>query len=228
MFHDWRVRYGFTDFSEVGKSRSKITRSDISAVGDYVAKYCLKPPQLSTDVEKHVQDLINSGVISPTFYLMSKGIGKSYIDRMKRYHVPLGTLMNRSYGLVCDRAFYHSSSFKYKLPRYYRDRLYRKLCPCDAKVWNYKTKNYEEKIVYRYKSSNMLSRQMQVEIRNRILAEYFRRCAELRSKCPSLSDTQISLELQRSEIAARNFRRQTIYTKMSRFYNRNRFKQRKF
>lgn len=160
---------------------------------------------------------------------MSKGIGLSYVERMKRFHVPTKIRSpSERISVICDRAFYHDGAFKYKLPRFYRDRLFRKKFPCDAKIWN-KSKNiYENKIIYRYKSKNVLSLQMQVEIRNRILAEYNRRFEEFRSLYPNQSDSEIHLLLERSEVSSRQVRRQVIYSKMSRFYNTNKFKNRKF
>lgn len=229
MFNDWSDLYGYTNFSEVGKCGKQKTRSNISTVGNYVAKYCLKPPRLRTDAEIRVDRLIKIGILPPTFKIMSKGIGCNYINRMKRYHVPT-TIRSPSerISVVCDRAFYHDGSFKYKLPRFFRDRLYREKFPFDARVWNPKLKCYENKTIYRYASKNMLSRQMQVEIRNRILAEYNKTFRDFKSRCPSKSDDEIHLEIERSAISSRSFRQADIYSKMSRFYNYQRFKNRKF
>lgn len=156
---------------------------------------------------------------------MSKGLGKSYTDRMSRYHRCSWIKNPRTrITAVCDRAFYHDGGFKYKLPRYFRDRLYRKKFPYEVLFYNKKTKSCEKKIVYRYASKNPLSIQMQVEVRNRILAEYHRRFAELRAVYPSLSDLQIDLLLTRSETSARMDRQKDIYSKMSKFYQYNRFK----
>lgn len=147
---------------------------------------------------------------------------------MKRYHLPKVTDPRQRVSLICDRAFYHDSSFKYKLPRYYRDRLYRMKFPCDAKVWNKKLKKYEDKIVYRYKSKNLLSIQMQVEVRNRVLADFNRRFAELRATYPNDTDSEIYRKISISETDIRMARQKDIFSKMSRFYNTNRFKNRKF
>lgn len=160
---------------------------------------------------------------------MSHGIGEGYIKRMKRYHLPISIRSpTERVSVICDRSFYPDGFFRYKLPRYYRDRLYRKKFPFDTNVWNKKLKCYESKIVYRYASKNMLSRQMQIEIRNRLLAEYNRQFSEFRSVNPNLSDTEIHLLVERSSVSSRQVRRNDIFSKMSRFYNYNRFKNRKF
>lgn len=159
---------------------------------------------------------------------MSKGIGQGYINRMKRYHLPKIKNVRDRISTICDRAFYHESSFKYKLPRYYRDRLYRMKFPCDARVWNKKLNQYENKIVYRYKSKNPLAVQMSVEVRNRVLADFNRRFSELRATYPNYSDTKILRTLSMAETASRMDRQKDCFSKMSRFYNHNRFKNRKF
>lgn len=158
---------------------------------------------------------------------MSKGLGQSYIDRMKRYHVPRIIDSKKRIEVICDRAFYNDGAFKYKLPRFYRDRLYRKKFPCDVRVWNKKLNQYENKVVYRYKSKNLLSLQMQIEVRDRILAEYDKRVSELAGQYPDKSRSEIDIILCRAEEDIRRSRQDSIYSKMSRFYNTNRFKNRK-
>lgn len=229
MFNDWCVNYGFVNFSEVGKSGKKIvSKNSLSSVANYVAKYCLKVKDLNTPMEKQVNEYIKDGIIPPTFFLMSKGIGASYVKRMKRYHVPNYMSPRDRISKVCDRAFYHDGAFKYKLPRFYRDRLYRMKFPCDARIWSNKTKCYENKTVYRYKSKNLLSLQMQTEIRSRVLAEYNERVAEYRASNPCASDTEVYLALSRLDWSAKLDRQKNIYSKMSRFYNSQRFKSRDF
>lgn len=147
---------------------------------------------------------------------------------MKRFHVPSVKSPSERISKVCDRAFYYEGSYKYKLPRFYRDRLYRQKFPCETRVWNQKNKCYETKIVYRYQSKNLLSLQMQNEVRNRVLAEYNQSFQEFKLGHPNKSDTEIHIELERSRVRSKMARRQDIYSKMSRFYNSNRFKNRKF
>ena len=159
---------------------------------------------------------------------MSKGIGQGYIKRMSRYHKPKIKNPNVRISTICDRAFYHDGPFKFKLPRFYRDRLYRMRFPCETQVWNKKYNAYEKKTVYRYKSKNPLALQMQIEVRNRVLAEYSKCVAEFRANNPSASDTEISLQIARSEAFSRNLKQKDCYSKMSKFYNYQRFKNRKF
>lgn len=157
---------------------------------------------------------------------MSKGLGASYVNRMKRWHVPKIRDKRLRITTVVDRMHYHDGAFKFKLPRYFKDRLYRKKYPCETYVYNKKLKCCEKKIVQRYKSKNMLSLQIQNEIRNRVLEDYHRRFAELKSAYPTLSDLEIDLELVRREKMDRQTRGKDTFTKLARFYNRNRFKNR--
>ena len=227
MFNDWSNTFGFANYSRVGVNRNKRT-STPSAVGNYVAKYCLKPRQLMTDAELEVDSLIKEGVLLAPFRLMSKGIGESYVKRMKRYHVPSILSPSERIVKIVDRSNYNDGAFKYKLPRYYRDRLYRMKFPYDQNVWNKKLKCYETKTVYRYASKNPLAIQIQIEVRNRLLAEYNRTFEDLKSKFPSKSDTQIHLEIERIRMSSKIHQSSCIYSKLSRFYKSNRFKNRKF
>lgn len=147
---------------------------------------------------------------------------------MRRYHKPNIKNPNVRISTICDRAFYHDGPFKFKLPRFYRDRLYRMRFPCETQVWNKKYKAYEQKTVYRFKSKNPLALQMQIEVRNRVLAEYNKRVEEFRSANPSLSDTEISLKIARADFYSRKLKQEDCYTKLSKFYNYQRFKNRKF
>lgn len=226
MFSDWEQMYGYTKWSEVGKKKRK-KRGSVSAVGSYVAKYCAKPKQLLTEAELRIDGLIQAGIIQPTFYIMSKGIGNGYIQRMKRWHVPNIKNPRDRVSVVCDRSFYHEGKFKYKLPRFFRDRLYRMKFPCDARVWNQKKKCYENKIVYRYKSKNVLSLQIANEVRSRLLAEYNERISELVARYPHKSRAEMDIELVLAESAARMDRQKNIYSKLARFYNSHRHKNRK-
>lgn len=228
MFNDWKDNFGFVNFSDVRHSKKKSFRRCISSVGNYVAKYCLKPHQLRTEAEFRINGYIEQVLIPPPFRLMSHGIGASYVKRMRRYHTPYIRDPRTRITVVCDRSFYHDGAFKYKLPRYFRDRLYRMKFPCDAKVWNKKLKIYENKTVYRYKSKNPLALAMQVEVRNRVLAEFNEKFSRAKAMYPSKSDTEILIELERASVTARNTRRQDIFSKMSRFYNYNKHKVKSF
>ena len=70
----------------------------------YVVKYQLElPSEFTNDYE-------------PVFRMMSKGIGKGYVDKNQVYH--RGRL---------DRYFYRDGEFHYPLPRYWSEKLYTKL-----------------------------------------------------------------------------------------------------
>lgn len=201
----------------------------MARVANYCAKYCLKSSELATPAELRVLQYCSEGIIPPTFRLMSKGIGVGYIQRMKRFHVPFNkNLTSKEYvSKVVDRRYYYDGTFRYKLPRFFADRLYRKKFPCKTSVYNPKTKQMETKTVFRFKSKNMLSLQMQVEIRDRVLADFNKRVAEYKLSHPAASDTEASIAVLRAEKIARLDRQKTLYSKLARFYNYNRFKHNK-
>lgn len=110
MFHDWVSRFGFVNFSEVGKLGKRKTKSRISSVGNYVAKYCAKPTIFKSPAELKLQEFIDADVVPTPFYLMSKGLGLNYVKRMKRFHVPSIRSPSERISVVCDRAFYHDQT----------------------------------------------------------------------------------------------------------------------
>lgn len=228
FFNDWRDNYGFYDYSLVGRSNKTKTRSSPSAVGNYVAKYCCKPKVFMSDAEKKVEELIKTGFIEKTWLIMSKGIGESYVHKMRWWHVPNIDNPRQKLEKVVDRMVYKDGKFDYKLPRFYKDRLYRKKFPCDVRVWNPKKKFYEDKVVYRYMSKNLLALQIQVEVRDRFLAQYNEQIAGLTAQFPNKSRDEIDIELTRSERASSLDRQKSVYSKLSKFYNSQRFKNRKF
>lgn len=199
------------------KSGKKSARRCLSSVANYVAKYCLKPRQLRTASELRTDELITTGVIPPTFRLMSKGIGQGYINRMKCYHKPKIKDVKVRISTICDRAFYRDGSYKFKLPRFYRDRLYRMRFPCETQVWNKKSKAYEQKTVYRYKSKNPLAIQMQVEVRNRLLAKYAESLRLIRSANPSISDTEAAIQIARFDAYSRLAKQKIVIPKCQSF-----------
>lgn len=108
---DWRCRYGHVLDKPVGSSvddKVKISR--------YVSKYIVKGGLCSR------ADDVLSGVINRPSFIMSKGIGASYISRMYSFH------RDCEVHEMVDRMFYtFDGKVRYPLPRFYKDRFYRKL-----------------------------------------------------------------------------------------------------
>lgn len=110
---DWREKYGFEFCTDVDVSK-------IGAAAVYVSKYALKG-QFDVSVVKN-------GLAAPNFHLVSKGVGKAYLDEIKSYcrkhHFDkvgyskeyLETLYNRlNYVTPDGRVF--------ALPRYYVNKI---------------------------------------------------------------------------------------------------------
>lgn len=74
----WQRQFGFTKAREFGLVNSKTALCTIR----YTAKYCAKGPLENP--------LVASGKVEPTFHLISKGLGKSFMTNEKRsYYLAL-------------------------------------------------------------------------------------------------------------------------------------------
>lgn len=121
LLNDWSERYGYTKADNIsGKP---------TAVAKYVSKYCSKGVFECPYVAQ--------GFVAPTFRLMSKGIGKTYVERndVRRHFLywPLvDKYKDRSKCLYSDsyldfvgfRLVMSLDGFNYALPRYYKVKLY--------------------------------------------------------------------------------------------------------
>lgn len=145
----WRREYGFTTQSQVVATdvRNALNRSR------YVAKYCSKG-----DFEN---PLIALNKVNPTFHLISKGLGKSYInERTKSYHLALDFPFKRDcrgeYSDAYLEEIYKRSriivdTFAYHMPRYYREAFFEKRKDLQVAYSNYLSRKfldeYEGKLV---------------------------------------------------------------------------------
>lgn len=120
----WRKEYGFT-------MQRQVVYSDLkNAINSarYTAKYCAKG-----DFEN---PLVSLCLVEPTFHLISKGLGKSYInDRTISFHLALdfpnkrnsrGTYSSAYLQEIYNRSFIPVGNFRYSLPRFYKEMLFAK------------------------------------------------------------------------------------------------------
>lgn len=120
----WRKQYGFT-------MQRQIVSTDLhNAMNSarYTAKYCAKG-----DFENPLVELCK---VEPTFHLISKGLGKCYLnDRTKSYHLALDfrpkRLPNGQYSdayleEVFKRSRVFVGNFGYHMPRFYREAIFEK------------------------------------------------------------------------------------------------------
>lgn len=140
-FADWADEFGFVKVKEIVPTDSQPDwREHRSKVCNYVAKYTAKG-----EFQSRIDD-IESGLIVKPFLLCSKNIGASYIDRMCSYHLPISDIpvdvistmaaverdFHRDYGkewrekveLIRSLSFVADGKCKYKMPRYWADRIY--------------------------------------------------------------------------------------------------------
>lgn len=226
VFNDWIEKFGFVDYKHI--SNLNILSDGVHAIGEYLAKYCCKVPLLMSDVEKEIQFLVSEDVLPAPFYVCSKGIGLSYVDSLKRYHRPHSHDLKQRVQLTFDRAKYHSGAFTYKLPRYYKERLFYSYDDVETNVYNPKSNKYEKKKVKRYRSKTFIARALQVELRNRLLDQYNKIVSEYESAFPLFSRDEIDSLIEKDSKCSAKYRESLMLTKMSRFYNTRRFKNRRF
>lgn len=126
LLNDWTEKYGFATYKLIPQYRC-------GGASRYVAKYCSKGFFRNPYEEQKI--------VRPTFHLVSKRFGLSYVDRMKDYHLANGDVLNkrldRYYSLVGDRSRVYIGQFGYKMPRYYRDKIYGTKTRLSHKVADY-------------------------------------------------------------------------------------------
>lgn len=126
LLDDWRSRYGFVKVDNIRIDGNQ------SAVAKYVGKYCSKGV--------FENPLVEQGFVMPTFHLMSKGLGKAYLEdkAVQRYFHWPKERKYRVYDLVNPvysdefiefvatglRMYMDNNIFGYALPRYYKTKLY--------------------------------------------------------------------------------------------------------
>lgn len=126
LLSEWNSLYGYTTYR-------LIPAHLCGGASRYVAKYCSK------GFFKNPYEV--QGIVRPTFHLVSKGFGLSYVDRMKDYHLAQGDVLNkrldRYYSLVGDRSRVFIGQFGYKMPRYYKNKIYGEKTRLSRKVADY-------------------------------------------------------------------------------------------
>lgn len=126
LLNDWILKFGYATYKLIPAYRC-------CGASRYVAKYCSK------GFFRNPYEV--QGIVRPTFHLVSKGFGLSYVERMKDHHLAEGDVVNkrldRYYALVGDRSRVYVGQFGYKMPRYYRNKIYGEKTRLSRKVADY-------------------------------------------------------------------------------------------
>lgn len=218
MMREWSELYGDAQYSDIriGKDKSP------EAVCSYVSKYCSKgvfecPLCSPTYVDKLTGEVIERGwVASPTFHLISKGIGKSYVEKNIAFHLNLSALHYASSPCVSDFDISLSMSLfgLSSLPRDYVQSVVSRNRIRDNNGFIHSMPRYYFKLLYvpandktlaRYKKHNSILYDYEIKKRNRltllpnaikaILSEkseqvYFDKLAEVSTNFPFWSDSK--------------------------------------
>lgn len=122
FIEDWESRFGFVSASDISGKPSSVAR--------YVAKYCSKGVFENPFVAK--------GKVFPTFHLISKGLGASFLDDPSVLRHYRDWPFRDKYVKVCDKVDYSDSFVEFvatrlkvsfdgydlPMPRYYKIKLY--------------------------------------------------------------------------------------------------------
>lgn len=213
LFYDWRVRYGYfkLDSVEFGRKHS-------SSVANYVSKYCCKGCFASR------ADDISSGKINPTFNLMSKGIGESYILKNADYHRCGCSLFqpvdSKTLDVVVARRFVYDGTHKYCMPRYYSDRIYK------LPVYTYRDRYDRGKNLLKenvkvkvFDSKTPLSQQIAFVLQERFVAKLRLSCSEFFRQYGPTDVCHFDFFGDSSESLA--IRERKAHAKLSSFYQSN-------
>ena len=212
MFADWHKRHGFVKWSRV------VPRSDAvnacSAPANYVSKYCCKG-----EFASRVED-IEAGFIQKAWRISSKGLGASYVDKHRSYHIPSrrGYTSEEYVQTLLDRRFYFDGSYKYHLPRYYIERLYYRKKTEIKPVYNYEKKKFEAKKIYRYVSTSPVQLKIKAALRELVDARYRQRIEEIRLAYPTYSDSEVYRKLAVLDRLSIEAREASLRSKLNRFY----------
>lgn len=184
LFEEWDHLKGFVDYSSIYKDQG-----ERQAVANYVSKYCCKGEFASRVSE------IQAGTIEKAWTIVSKGVGSSYVDRMKSFHNPYGlySCLDRDrLDELIDKMFMSYSVpdgcggtnvFKYKMPRYYHDRFFRDKFLFAQKFFDHKTNSIKIKYVKRFATKNPLACALSLRVRERLLEDYL-----VRLGCSKIED----------------------------------------
>lgn len=219
LFLDWSDHKGFVDFHSIYADQG-----ERQAVANYVSKYCCKGEFASRRAD------IEAGLIEKAWTICSKGIGASYCTRMRSYHLPFRSkfLSTEDYlDCIIDRQYVSFSVkgtlFKYRMPRYYKERFYFAKMPFEVDIWDKKLKQYVKKIVYRFCTKNLLARQLQVRVRNRFLEEFHRQLQYAGFAGVEISDIPVEafMALQDSSRYNMDMREDQVRRNLFSFYETN-------
>lgn len=116
--YDWQQKYGFVDFEKIDLLHVKSLANTARYIGKYASKGVYDNP------------LIKLGLVAPTFRLMSKGLGLSYVNNNRKYH------LSGDIDEITDKCNYTLNGVKYGLPRYYRTKIYGEKSRLQYKIAN--------------------------------------------------------------------------------------------
>ena len=144
---DWEQKFGFYQCNNITiatdqKERDKHLNNTIR----YVSKYCLKGDQFENP-------FVLSGEVYPTFHLISNGIGRKYIDDLKKYliHEDHSKFNPQNIAYLAENSSVKIGNYKYPLPRYFKSLLYGDKTLLSLKIANYVRQSHDDVYLSQFK-----------------------------------------------------------------------------
>lgn len=219
LIGDWRSNYGYVDLKRVKGKTGAVNKA--SAPANYVAKYCCKGEFSSRSAD------IEAGLIEKAWRIMSKGIGSSYIERCADYHKPKQRFYKtfEDYvDCVVDRLKYFDGQYSYKLPAYYKRKLFYTEVKTIVRYYDKNTKTVKTRQATRLAARSRLSLAMQANVRNRIDEAYRERLELIRASNPTLTDSEVVLLETNLALDERESRKRSKLGRLNKFYIENKIK----
>lgn len=253
-FSEWRDLYGRIEFKKVRvlrRYKGDTLEAAKSRASNYVSKYCAKGEFNSR------KDDIEKGLIERAWFISSKNIGSSYVEKTRSSFYALvpdvigvegdwqeeevyrlykscrdASVFQQVERLVDNCKVYNGlDGYGYKMPRYYRERLFMKRKTYIDKILT--CNGIKEKKTTRYVAENFLSVAMSVVVRVRSEEADYRallgKLGERGCKYPVYDKImRLVLEVEADKEVARQIREKAATSKLSRFYSTNMFKHKEF
>lgn len=164
MFREWESMFGFTKAETISYGSTNADKSI-----RYVSKYCSKGVFENPKVDK--------GLVDPTFHLISKKIGFSFITRMRDYYLCKDLHIQKFLSTnvynpvyvrqVLNRKFVQIGDFRYGMPRYYSNYIYSNLVKKSSLYGQRKVQSRRKDCLVPLKS------QLQIEMSNLAFQDSF-------------------------------------------------------
>lgn len=189
---DWEQKFGFYTCYNINIATDKNERDKhLNNTIRYVSKYCVKGDMFENP-------FVLSGEVYPNFHLISKGIGRKYIDEFKKHliHEDHSKFNPQNIAYFAENSTVKIGKYKYPLPRYFKTLLYGEKTLLSLKIANYVRQKHDD--------------------------VYLSQFREIQAK-RNWSDIQTFRFMAKQENCTKRIETEKELTNLSKFYNKSKF-----